>query len=64
VRISAAIPVFIGRDGSHRDVKRDGGPDKMALRNFVAQVRQQGAAFRRDATSHRSVVDDVGGEEV
>jgi len=49
-RISAATPVFLGRDGSHRD----GGPHKMALRNFLAQVRQQGAVFRLDTTSQRS----------
>lgn len=34
-RISAATPVFLGRDGSHRD----GGPNKMALRNFKQQAR-------------------------
>jgi hypothetical protein len=37
---------------------------KMALRNFVAQVEEQGAAFMRDATNHRSGIDDdVDGEK-
>ena len=37
-RISAATPVFIGRDGSHHN----GGHNKMWLRNFEEQAREQG----------------------
>ena len=54
-RISAATPVFLGRDDSHRD----GGPHKMVLRNFAEQAREQGGVFRRDATSQREGTGDV-----
>ena len=53
--ISAATPVFIGRDGSHRD----GGPNKMSLRNFEEQAREQGGVFRRDATNQRGGTSDM-----
>ena len=58
-RISAATPVFIGRDSSHRD----GGPHKMALRNFVEQAREQGGVLRREATSKREGTSDVDAEK-
>ena len=58
-RISAATPVFLGRDGAHRD----GGPHKMALRNFVEQAREQGGVLRREATSKREGTSDVDAEK-
>jgi hypothetical protein len=58
-RISAATPVFLGRDGSHRD----GGPHKMALRNFAEQAREQGGVLRLDATSQRVRTGDADAEK-
>ena len=54
-RVSAATPVFIGRDGSHSN----GGPHKMSLRNFEEQAREQGGVFRRDATNQSGGTSDM-----
>ena len=57
-RSSAATLVCLGRDSSHRD----GGHNKMWLRNFKEQARELDGVFRRDATSQRDGIGDMDAE--
>jgi hypothetical protein len=41
----------------------DGGANKMSLRNFEEQAREQGGVFRRDATNQRAGTGDMDAEK-
>jgi len=60
-RISAATPVFIGRDGWAPTAT--GAPTKWRCATSWRKWRSRALLFRRDATSHGSSIDDVDGEK-